>query len=437
MLIKESRTVPKMLLPGVKSKAWLERYSSALSTSNANSFPMVIERGEGCWLFDVDGNKFLDLMAGIAVNTTGYAHPTVVQAVQAQAAQLQHLCFAVFASMPQVLLAERLRELVGLEYRVFFGNSGTEGIEAAMKLARYHTKRPYFIAFTGSFHGRSMGALSLTASVSKYRKGFGHLIPGVFHVPYPQPYRQSDSMQNTIEHLEQLFKHTTPPEEVAGIVVEPIQGEGGYIVPPDGFMRELRDLCDQHGMLLIADEVQSGVGRTGQFLACEHDGVQPDIVVLAKGLASGYPISAVMFKDRVSSWGPGAHGTTFGGNPVSSAAALATLDVLEQGGMQNAVIVGEYLMTRLREVQQRVPQLGDVRGRGLMIGLEFVKDPTSQLEHPELRDRVQQMGLERGLVLLGAGTHTIRLAPPLILSMAEAKFAADVLEEIIIEAARA
>jgi 4-aminobutyrate aminotransferase len=433
MLVQET---PAFTLPGSKSKAWLERYGKALSTSNANSFPMVIERGEGCWLFDVDGNKYLDLMAGIAVNTTGYAHPAVVKAVQEQAAKLQHLCFAVFASEPQVLLAERLRELVGTDYRVFFGNSGTEGIEAAMKLARYHTKRPYFIAFTGSFHGRSMGALSLTASVSKYRKGFGHLVPGVFHVPYPQPYRYPRGAAMTLEHIEHLFKHTTPPEEVAGIVVEPIQGEGGYIVPPDGFMLELRKLCDKHGILLIADEVQTGVGRTGQFLACEHDNVQADIVVLAKGLASGYPISAVMFKEHVSSWGPGAHGTTFGGNPVASAAALATLDVLEAGAMQNAVKVGDYLLERLRKLQERVPQLGDVRGRGLMIGLEFVQDPITKLEHPELRDRIQQMGLERGLVLLGAGSHAIRLAPPLVLSLREAKYAADVLEEIIVEAAR-
>jgi 4-aminobutyrate aminotransferase len=415
-----------------KSQAILSRYASAMSTSNAVSFPMVISHGEGSWLFDVDGNKYLDLMAGIAVNTTGYAHPAVVKAVQEQAAKVQHLCFAVFASEPQVLLAERLRQHVGEEYRVFFGNSGTEGIEAAMKLARYHTKRPYFIAFTGSFHGRSMGALSLTASVSKYRKGFGNLVPGVFHAPYPQPYRYPRSAEMTREHLEYLFKHTTPPEEVAAIVVEPIQGEGGYIVPPDGFMQTLREICDQYGILLVADEVQTGVGRTGQFLASEHDGVKPDIVVLAKGLASGYPISAVMFKNHISTWGPGAHGTTFGGNPVSSAAALATLDVLENGAMQNAITQGQYLMERMKALQQKVPELGDVRGRGLMVGLEFVGN--GKAEHPELRDRIQKLGLEQGLILLGAGSHAIRLAPPLVLTSEDAKFAADTLERVILDA---
>ncbi len=422
-------------LPNQKSKAILERYASSMSTSNAVSFPMVISHGEGCWLTDVDGNKYLDMMAGIAVNTTGYAHPAVVKAVQEQAAKVQHLCFAVFASEPQVALAERLKKHVGQDYRVFFGNSGTEGIEAAMKLARYHTKRPYFIAFTGSFHGRSMGALSLTASVSKYRKGFGNLVPGVFHAPYPQPYKYPRTAEMVLEHLEFLFKHTTPPEEVAGIFVEPIQGEGGYIVPPAGFMQDLRSICDKHGILLVADEVQTGVGRTGQFLASEFDNVQPDIVVLAKGLASGYPISAVMFKEHISTWGAGAHGTTFGGNPVSSAAALATLDILENGAMENARVQGEYLLGRMRALQARVPQLGDVRGRGLMIGLEFVKDPVSKLEHPELRDRVQQLGLEHGLILLGAGSHAIRLAPPLVLTTEDAKYAADTLEKIILEAA--
>jgi 4-aminobutyrate aminotransferase len=419
-----------------KSKAILERYANSLSTSNAVSFPMVVSHGEGCWLTDVDGNKFLDMMAGIAVNTTGYAHPAVVKAVQEQAAKVQHLCFAVFASEPQIELAERLKKHVGQDYRVFFGNSGTEGIEAAMKLARYHTKRPYYIAFTGSFHGRSMGALSLTASISKYRKGFGNLIPGVFHAPYPQPYKYPRTSQMVLEHLEYLFKHTTPAEEVAAIFVEPIQGEGGYIVPPAGFMQQLRDVCDKHGILLVADEVQTGVGRTGQFLACKADNVKPDIVILAKGLASGYPISAVMFKDSISTWGPGAHGTTFGGNPVSSAAALATLDVLENGAMENANVQGAYLLERMKAVQQKVPELGDVRGRGLMIGLEFVKDPVSKLENPEMRDMVQKLALEKGLILLGAGSHAIRLAPPLVLTAEDAKFAADVLESVILEAAK-
>lgn len=423
----------KLPLPGPRAKALFERDKAVLSTSNARSYPLMAERGEGVWVWDVDGNCFLDLMAGIAVNTTGYAHPKVVRAVSEQAARLQHLCFAVIPSEPQIALAERLSDKLGGGYRVFFGNSGTEGIEAAMKLARYHTRRPFFLAFQGSFHGRSMGALSLTASNSKYRKGFGNLVPGVSHLPYPNPYRHPDGLGLLRESLDSLFQHTVPAEEVAAIFVEPIQGEGGYIVPPPGFLRLLREVCDEHGILLVIDEVQTGAGRTGRFLAAEHEGVQPDIVVMAKGLASGYPLSAVIFREELSSWPSGAHGTTFGGNPVSVAAAHATLDLLEAGLMDHAATVGAYLMERLRGLQARFPRLGDVRGMGLMIGLEFVADPQRKTPDPALRDRVVQRCYEKGLLVLGAGPSALRLAPPLILSREEADTAVELLAQVLEE----
>ncbi|WP_018467859.1 acetyl ornithine aminotransferase family protein [Calidithermus timidus] len=421
----------KLPLPGPKARALFERDRAVLSSSNARGYPVMAERGEGVWVWDVDGNCFLDLMAGIAVNTTGYAHPKVVQAVAEQAARLQHLCFAVIPSEPQIALAERLNATLGGGYRVFFGNSGTEGIEAAMKLARYHTRRPFFLAFSGSFHGRSMGALSLTASSSKYRKGFGNLVPGVSHLPYPNPYRHPDGLKLLRESLDALFQHTVPAEEVAALFVEPIQGEGGYVVPPQGFLRMLREVCDEHGILLVLDEVQTGAGRTGRFLAAEHEGVKPDIVVMAKGLASGYPLSAVIFREELSSWPSGAHGTTFGGNPVSVAAAHATLDLLEAGLMDNAAVVGEYLMSKLRALQSRFPRLGDVRGMGLMIGLEFVADPRAKTPDPALRDKVVQRCYEKGLLVLGAGPSAMRLAPPLILSQEEADTAVELFTQAL------
>ncbi|WP_027891508.1 acetyl ornithine aminotransferase family protein [Calidithermus chliarophilus] len=421
----------KLPFPGPNARALFERDKAVLSTSNARGYPVMAERGEGSWVWDVDGNCFLDLMAGIAVNTTGYAHPKVVQAVTEQAARLQHLCFAVIPSEPQIALAERLSGKLGGGYRVFFGNSGTEGIEAAMKLARYHTRRPFFLAFSGSFHGRSMGALSLTASNSKYRKGFGNLVPGVSHLPYPNPYRHPDALERLRKSLDDLFQHTVPAEDVAAIFVEPIQGEGGYIVPPQGFLKLLREVCDEHGILLVLDEVQTGAGRTGRFLAAEHEGVKPDVVVMAKGLASGYPLSAVIFREEVSSWPSGAHGTTFGGNPVSVAAAHATLDLLDAGLTENAARVGEYLMGRLRALQPRFPRLGDVRGKGLMIGLEFVADPQTKTPDPALRDKVVQRCYEKGLLVLGAGPSAMRLAPPLILTQEEADTAVELFTQAL------
>ena len=424
-------------LPGPKAKAILERDARILSTSYVRPYPFVPAAGEGVWLRDVDGNVFLDLMAGIAVNTTGYAHPRVVEAVREQAGRFSHVCFSDFSSEPQVGLAERLDRLAGGGFRVYFGNSGTEGVEAALKVVRYHTRRPYVLAFTGAFHGRTLGSLALTSSNSKYRRGFAPLLPGVVHVPYPHPYRPpfgakpEDAGQVVLDYVEHLFKTKLPPDEVGAIFFEPIQGEGGYIVPPAGFLPALEKLARKHGILMVADEVQTGSGRTGRFLASAYEEIDPDIVILAKGLASGYPISAVLFKEELSSWPPGAHGTTFGGNPVAAAAAVATLDLLEGGLMANAFEVGTYLRDELTRLQAEFPRLGDVRGRGLMIGLDFVKDPDTREEDPELRDRVAEAAFRKGLLTLPAGPSTLRLSPPLVLSRDEASVALEILADVL------
>jgi len=423
-------------LPGPKAKAILERDKAVLSTSYVRPYPFVPARGEGVWLEDVDGNRFLDLMAGIAVNTTGYAHPRVLQAVSEQAARFQHLCFSDFSSEPQVSLAERINKLAGGGFRVYFGNSGTEAVEAAIKVVRYHTHRPYVLAFTGAFHGRTLGSLALTSSNSKYRKGFAPLLPGVMHVPYPHPYRPpfgaspDEVGQVILDYIKHLFRTKLPPEELGAIFFEPIQGEGGYIVPPKGFFNELSELARRYGILMVADEVQAGSGRTGRFLASEYDGLDPDIVLLAKGMGSGYPISAILFKEELSSWPPGAHGTTFGGNPVAAAASMATLDLLEEGLMENAVKMGARLMEGFRSLQAGFPRLGDVRGRGLMIGLDFVKDPQTREEDPGLRDEVARRAFEKGLLTLPAGPSTLRLSPPLIISEAEADLALELMGEV-------
>ncbi len=427
----------KMPFPGPKARALFERDQKVSSTSNTRGYPILADYGQGVFVWDVDGNCFLDLMAGIAVNTTGYAHPRIVEAVKQQTEKLVHLCYAIFPQEPQIRLAERLNEKLGGGYRVFFGNSGTEGMEAVMKLVRYHSKRPYSIAFTGGFHGRSSFGLSLTASNAKYKKGFGPLIAGVTHIPFPNPYRPifgataetvGDAVQDYLEHL---FKTTLPPEEVGAVYIEPIQGEGGYIVPPKGFLPALRKLTEKHGILLVADEVQTGVGRTGKFFAMEHEGVKPDVVVLAKGLASGFPISAVLFKEELSTWEPGSHGTTFGGNTVAAAAAHATLDLLEEGVMQNAADIGSYFIERLKQLQKRFPRIGEVRGRGLMVGLEAVKDPITKEEDPALRDALVKRCYQKGLMVLGAGTSAMRLAPPLIISKEEADLAIELVGEAL------
>jgi len=397
----------------------LERERKVLSTSYVRPYPFVPERGEGVWLYDVDGNQYLDFMGGIAVNTTGYRHPKVLKAAQEQMEKFVHICFSDFSHEPNVSLAERLVEKLGGGYRVYFGNSGTEAVEAAIKLVRYHTRRPYLLAFTGAFHGRTMGSLSLTSSNAKYRQGFAPLLPGVVHVPYPSPSKPPFGIEPerageaVLSYLEHLFKTKLPPAEVGAFFVEPIQGEGGYLLPAPGFFKELKTLLERHGILLVADEIQTGSGRTGTFLAMEHEGVKPDIVLLAKGLASGFPLSALLFKEELSSWPPGAHGSTFGGNPVAAAAAMATLDLLEEGLMENARRIGALIKELLEKELQGAPGVVEVRGRGLMLAVAF--------ENGELRDRAVTAAFERGLLTLPAGPDALRIAPPLILTEEEAR----------------
>jgi 4-aminobutyrate aminotransferase len=427
-------------LPGPRARAVIERDRAVLSPSYTRPYPLVVARGQGAMVEDVDGNRFLDFNAGIAVASTGHCHPRVVEAIQKQSARLIHMSGTDFYYENMVELAERLAAGApgGGPRRVYFGNSGAEAIEAAMKLARYATRREKFIAFLGGFHGRTLGALSLTASKAVQRRGFGPLLPGVFHVPYPDPYRQGpeDAVERSIQAIEQLFRTVAPPEEVAAIVVEPVQGEGGYIVPPKRFFDELARLARSHGILLVFDEVQCGMGRTGKLWAAEHFGAAPDILTAAKGIASGMPLSAVIARADLMSWKPGAQASTFGGNPVSVAAGLETLELLESGLIANAASVGAHTMKRLKRWPERFPNVGDVRGLGLMIGIEMVRDQRSKERAPGLRDEVIQRAFERGLLVLGAGENTIRLSPPLIVTSEQADFALDVLEDCLALAGR-
>jgi 4-aminobutyrate aminotransferase len=372
-----------------------------------------MDRGEGCWATDVDGNTFLDFTAGIAVNTTGFAHPRVVAAIEEQAHRFLHMSGTDFYYQSEIELAERLesRILPGTPARVFFTNSGAEAIEGAMKLARYATGRPSYIAFIGAFHGRTYGALSLTASKASQRRRFAPLLSSVFHAPFPSDAR-GVTTDESISRIEELFATVAPPESVAAVFVEPIQGEGGYLVPPDDFLPRLRELTLKHGILLVADEVQSGMGRTGKLLAIEHTGVEPDIVCLAKGIASGLPLGAFIARAEQMSWPPGSHGSTFGGNPIACAAGLVTLDLLEEGLMENAAKVGAQMQDGLREIAATHKHVTDVRGRGLMQALE--------LKTSEQASRVVQSAFERGLLLLTAGTRAVRICPPLVIDREEA-----------------
>jgi 4-aminobutyrate aminotransferase len=390
----------------------------------------------------VDGNEFLDFAAGIAVTSTGHCHPEVVEAIQKQAAELIHISGTDFYNEPLTQVAEKLSAIAPMRgpHRVFYGNSGAEAVECAIKLARYHTGRQHIIAFLGAFHGRTMGALSLTASKPQQKRRFAPLMPGVTHVRYPYAYRGCTGGPQEEEAFalgcaryieEKLFKTILPPEEVAAIVVEPIQGEGGYVVAPDNFLRELRGICDRHGILLVADEVQSGAGRTGKWWAIQHSGVEPDIVCMAKGIASGMPLGVCMSKAEVMDWVPGSHASTFGGNPVSLAAALATIDILEREGIGNAAKIGAKMLERLNGWKKMHPLVGDVRGRGLMIGVELVKDKETREPVTELRNRVEAVAFEKGLIILGCGETSIRLCPPLIVSEEEATVGLDILEDAL------
>jgi 4-aminobutyrate aminotransferase len=426
-------------LPGPRAQAIIDRDNKVISPSYTRDYPLVVKRGEGAMIEDVDGNRFLDFNAGIAVVAAGHCHPRVVEAVQRQAAELLHMSGTDFYYESMVTLAEKLARLTpgGVDRRVYFGNSGTEAVEAAIKLARYHSGRDKFIAFLGGFHGRTMGSLSLTGSKIAQRRHFGPMLP-VQHVPYAYCYRCAYGKHPDTCNVEcvkviedQLFKTILPAEEVAAIVVEPIQGEGGYLVPPAKFHEELRRLADKHGILLIHDEVQSGMGRTGRMFASEHFGVTPDIVTLAKGIASGMPLGAMVAKAEIMNWTPGAHASTFGGNPVSCAAALTTIELLEESLVENAAAMGAHLLGRMRDWPRRFRHVGDVRGKGLMIGFELVTNQETRERAPELRKSVEMMAFERGLLVLGCGQNSVRLCPPLVITRDQADFAVDTLEECL------
>jgi 4-aminobutyrate aminotransferase len=426
-------------LPGPKAAEIITRDQAVLSPSYTRCYPLVMRRGQGAIVEDVDGNSFLDFAAGIAVVATGHSHPHVVEAIQKQAAEFLHMSGTDFYYESMVQLAEQLAALTpgGVARRVYFGNSGAEAIEAAIKMARYHTGRDKFIAFLGGFHGRTMGALSLTGSKVTQRRGF-HPPLQVQHIPYAYcyrcPYGQKPETCNVecVKVLEdQLFKTILPAEEVAAIVVEPVQGEGGYLVPPSKFHEELRRIADKYGILLVHDEVQSGMGRTGRMFASEHFEVTPDIVALAKGIASGMPLSATVARAEVMNWPPGAHASTFGGNPVSIAAALTTIELLEETLIDNAAAMGEYMMQRMKSWPELFRFVGDVRGLGLMIGIELVRDQQTKERAPELRDRLEMMAFEHGLLILGAGQNSIRLCPPLVITRDQADFAMDTLEQCL------
>lgn len=415
------------LRPGPKGQAIIDRDTRRMSSSMVPRYPFVIERGQGAHVWDVDGNDYIDFAAGIAVTATGHSHPAVVQAIQEQAAKFIHIAGTDYYYEVQVKLAERLSQIAPFEEpaRVFLTNSGTESVEGAVKLARHHTGRKQIIAFFGSFHGRSMGALSLTASKVVQRDGFFPLVPGVHHVPYNNPYRCGHMREEATcqahcacaDYIEDvLFQRTVPPTDVAAIVLEPIQGEGGYVVPDERFVRQLRDICDKHGILLIADEVQSGIGRTGKWWAIEHYGVEPDIVASAKGIASGMPLGAIIARESVMDWPAGSHGSTYGGNPVSCAASLATLDLIEGGMMANAAEQGAFIMDALEEMRPKHPTMRHARidGRGLMIGVELVLDE-SRKPAKQIRDRTERIAIDQGLLILGAGTSSMRFCPPLMI----------------------
>ncbi|MDZ4767169.1 MAG: acetyl ornithine aminotransferase family protein [Chloroflexota bacterium] len=414
--------------PGAKAQAIIDRDNQTMSGSMTPRYPFVMARGEGARVWDVDGNEYVDFAAGIAVTSTGHSHPQVVAAIVEQAQKFLHIAGTDYYYDVQVRTAERLAGIApfgGEKARVFLCNSGAESVEGAIKLARWHTERPHIIAFYGAFHGRTLGALSLNASKVIQRDGFFPLLPGVHHIPYNNPYRcghmrrEEDCRAHCqcVSYLEDtVFKRLFPGDSVAAIIMESIQGEGGYLVPDAGFVQELRAICDKYGILLIADEVQSGMGRTGKWWAIEHFGVQPDIVCAAKGIASGMPLGAILAREHLMTWPPGSHGTTFGGNPVSCAAALATIDLIEGGMMANAAEQGAFIMDALEEMRPHHPSLQHARiqGYGLMVGAELVLDEAHTPAH-DLRDDVEHFAMQNGLLILGAGTSSLRFCPALMI----------------------
>lgn len=428
--------------PGPRAKAIIDRDRTFASTAYIKEYPLVIERGEGPMVQDVDGNRFLDFMAGIAVSATGYNRPEVVKAVQDAAAKFLHICGGDFYYETMAALCERLAGIAPGpgKKRVFLSNSGTEAIEGAMKLARYATGRTAFVAFKGAFHGRTYGALSMTSSKSRQHGGFGPFLPDVHHVFYGYCYRCEFGKTfpecgiYCVDHIERdLFARHLDPQDVAAVFVEPIQGEGGYIVPPPGWLGKLRELCTKHGILLVMDEVQSGIGRTGKMFACEHEGVVPDILVTAKGLGSGMPIGAFIAREEISTWKPGSHGSTFGGNPVCCAAALATLDLVERELMPNARVQGERLMKGLKTLADKHGVIGDVRGRGLMQGIELVMDRATREPAGDLARKLMDLAFKKGLLTLAAGRNALRFAPPLVVDQEDVDIALNILEQSLSE----
>jgi 4-aminobutyrate aminotransferase len=421
---------------GPKARAMVERDQQVMAPMG-RVYPLVIERGLGSEVWDVDGRRYLDMNAGIAVLAAGHSHPRLVKVAQEQVARFTHMAGTDFYNEPMIKAAEKLVSLMpgGSDWQVFFTNSGTEAIEASIKLARYVTGRQNIIGFYSSFHGRSYGSLSLTASKPRQRRGFFPLLPGVSHTYYPNCYRCPINLAypgcdiaclDLIERT--LFTTTNPPEDVAAIVVEPIQGEGGYVVPPHGSLRRLREICDNYGIMLITDEVQSGVGRTGKMWAFEHEGIVPDIVASAKGLGGGLPIGAMIARtEHTNKWQPGSHGNTYGGNGLTCAVTYEVLSMVEEELMANAADVGAHLHQRLNELKERYPVIGTVRGRGLMIGVEFV-DPATRAPVKELADQIMEMAFRNGLLVLTCGASTIRFCPPLVLTREQADEAVELFE---------
>jgi 4-aminobutyrate aminotransferase len=436
----EVRTVP-----GPIAQEWIRRDKAVMSPSLTRGYPFVIDRGAGSEVWDVDGNRYIDMNATIAVTSTGHCHPAVIEAIQRQTRRVIQYAMTDFYTRGTIMLAEKLNELrpMAEDVQLFFTNSGTEAVEAAIKLARYHTGRPNFIGFLGAFHGRTMGSLAFTASKSSQRMGYSPMMPGVTHVPYCDPYRPmlaakagEDYGDTVVDYIENVvFRHLMAPSDVAAILLEPIQGEGGYIVPTPSFLLRLRELCDRHDILLIADEIQSGMGRTGKWWAVEQFGVEPDILLSAKGIASGLPLGAMMARKSVMTWKPGQHGTTFGGSPVSVAAALATIDVIEgEGLLHHAATLGQYILRELKDMQSRHPTIGEVRGKGLMIGVEFVLDKKTKEPAHDLAEDVTQRSFRKGALFLPCGLSTIRMSPALNIPKNLVDEALSIFEEAISEA---
>jgi len=433
---------PKIItkLPGPKARRVLRQENKYVSPSYTHPYPLVIERGKGVWVTDIDGNLFLDFSAGIGVVATGHSHPEILETINMQAAKFIHMSGADFYYLVQSKLAEKLAEIVpgAKNKKVFFCNSGAEAVECAMKLTRYHTRRPRYIAFTGAFHGRTYGALSLTASKSVQKKYFGPLLPNVTHVPYAYCYRCPFHLEypscelECVRYIDEIvFRKVVPPEEIAAVFMEPIQGEGGYIVPPKGFIPALRKLCNKYDIILVDDEVQSGMGRTGRMFGIEHFNTKADIYCIAKGIASGLPLGACVSRSGIMDWQPCAHASTFGGNPVACAAALKTIELLEHGLIENVKKIGKIAMARLEDFKKHYDFIGEVRGRGLMIGIELVADRETREPVRDRRDAVVYECFKQGLLLLGAGETVIRLIPPLVINEKELQVGLDILERVL------